>query len=83
VNLALGWSKLRHKSTSEEGFSTMARFPVFKRTTLVVFIPVLVILLAMLVGPALEIFSCLVDFGASDWYLPIDELVADGESLSG
>jgi hypothetical protein len=69
---SVGWSKLCHNSTSEEVFSTMARFPVFKRTALVVFMLVLVIL-AMLVDqitdsllsrftmtrfPSLEIFSC-------------------------
>jgi hypothetical protein len=81
---SVGWSKLCHNSTSEEGFSTMARFPVFKRTALAVFMLVLVIL-AMLVDQitdsvyydkvaiAGDFQLCLVDAGADDWCLPIDD----------
>jgi hypothetical protein len=51
---SVGWSKLCHNITSDDGLSMMARFPVFKRTAaLVVFllpVPVVILLLlAMLV----------------------------------
>ncbi|TVT97389.1 hypothetical protein EJB05_57388 [Eragrostis curvula] len=51
---SVGWSKLCHNRTSDDGLATMARFPVFKRTALAVFVPVPVIL-AMLVDQIVDL----------------------------